>query len=133
MGDYRSSGPGPLRLVSECPIYCRELERRGIYAGTCATRKVTEVVITFSIRRTSCIMQPLLSRTHAYTHNKQSTMRSNFLLAVETFYRDVSGFHRPRFWFRSLRLFGSIVASNRYVFVSQQQTSRSSVHEKSKF
>lgn len=51
MGDYRSSGPGPLRLVSECPIYRRELERRGSpYAGTLGTRKVTEVVITFSIR-----------------------------------------------------------------------------------
>jgi len=49
--DYRSSGSGPLRLVSECPIYRRERERRRTpYAGTRGTRTVTEVVITFSIR-----------------------------------------------------------------------------------
>jgi len=32
---------------------------------------------------------------YAYTRNKQSTMRSNFLLiVVETFYRSVAGFSR---------------------------------------
>lgn len=49
--------------------------------------KLRELLLLLaSDRRTSCIMQPLLSRTHAYARNKQSSVHSNFLLVFGTFY-----------------------------------------------